>query len=288
MPTNTTYFKAACFMLLSCLFLAINNNLVKYLGVYISPITLVFYKNFFSLLLLLPIIPFYKNKVLSLKYFNKYNFSRSAVDVASSICWFVALNKISTSQAVALSFLTPIFIVLLAAICLKETLRKDAIIMLGLGFCGAIVTMEVNIDLSFNYYTIFAILAAALWAIGAILFKKLTYIQDSFVLLLYLKIIKTFISVPLLIYDYHILNLSQIIYVTFIGIFINLAVFCLSKAYKYSDISAIIPLDFMRLVLTAIIAYYFLGEVIKMPTLIGSVIILISAVLLIGNRSRQV
>src|SRR5262245_59483122 len=80
---RSLYFKAACFMLLSCLLLAINNNVVKYLSIYISPIALVFYKNFASLMLLVPLIPFYKGKVLCYKHFNKYNLGRSIVDVAS-------------------------------------------------------------------------------------------------------------------------------------------------------------------------------------------------------------
>jgi len=49
-------------------------------------------------------------------------------------------------------------------------------------------------------------------------------------------------------------------------------------AFARADLVALMPLDFTRLVFTAILAYFFLGEQIDMITAVGAAIIIASCV----------
>lgn len=276
--------KGILFMLIACVFFSLNNNVIKYLSVSISPVCMVFYKNFISFLLLIPFLFFVKGDIFSRKHFNKYNIMRSAIDVASIALWFKALEGAPISQAVAITFLTPFFISFIAILTLKEHVDFTQWVLLLLGLAGALVVAQPSIH--FNFHILYAVAASLLWAISAVLFKKLTLIQGSFIIIFFLKGMKSVLSIPLFIYDFQALNINQLLFLVLLGVLANSAIYFVSLAYKYAKISVVVPFDFSRLVLTSAIAFLTFGEAMSTSTVYGSIIILIAASML-AQRVRK-
>lgn len=273
------------FMLIACAFFAINNNLIKYLSVSVSPICMVFYKNFISFLLLFPFLLFVKGRVFSAKHFNKYNFLRGFIDVVSIAFWFKAVEGAPISQAVAITFLTPFFITLIAMFALKERVDFAQWGLMLVGLAGALVVIQPTFN--FNFHILYAIFASILWAISAVLFKKLTLIQDSFIIIFFLKGIKSFMALPLLIYDFQVLSGNQLLFLICLGIVANFAMYFVSLAYKCAKISVVVPFDFSRLVLTSFIAFFIFDEAMSFSTFYGSAVILIASSLLAGRTKKR-
>lgn len=272
------------FMLLACFFFSVNNNVIKLLSLSLSPFCMVFYKNFISFLLLIPFAIIIGRSILSLKHLNKHNICRGVIDVISVTLWFQALKGSQVSQAVAITFLTPFFISVIAIFALKERVDMGRWLLMLLGFCGALIIIQPS--LNFNYHVLYAVGASSLWAISAVLFKKLTLIQDSFIIIFFLKGLKTLLSTPMLIYDFQLLNSEQVILLIFLGSLTNSAVYFVALAYKYASISVVVPFDFSRLVLTSVIALFIFDESISVNTVYGSIIILIASSLL-ANKVRN-
>ncbi len=284
---RANHLKAIIYMVVACILFAINNNVIKYAGVSVAPTAMVFYKNFISLLLLLPFVFFIKGKIWSISHFNRYNILRSILDVMGVLLWFMAIINTPISQAVALSFLTPLFIAALAIMMLQEKVSKERWMIMTIGLIGAIIVARPEVGGAFNSYTLLVVVASFLWAISAVLFKKLTFIQESFVLLFYLKIIKSVASFPFLLYDFQSLDGAQLLYMVIIGICTNLAIFMVAKSYKYANISVVIPFDFMRLVFTAMIAFVVFGEHLTVSVVLGSMVILISSSVLVSKEYKN-
>ncbi|MBL6665237.1 MAG: hypothetical protein ISQ34_05275, partial [Rickettsiales bacterium] len=62
--------------------------------------------------------------------------------------------------------------------------------------------------------------------------------------------------------------------------------FSISNAYKLVDLSYVQPFDFMRLLFTAVLAYFVFGEIIDFWVITGSMIILCGVLLILPKRKR--
>lgn len=285
---TTNQNKGILYMIIACLLFSCNNSVVKYLSLSISPQALVFYKNITSLIILFPFVLFMKGKVFVASNFNRYNWLRSLIDVVSTVLWFMAVRENSITQAVSVTFLTPFMISIIAILMLKERVKSYQWLLMFIGLIGCLVVVRPSGE--FNFSILYAVMAAFLWSISAVLFKKLTFIQGSFIIIFFLKILKSFFSIPFLLYDFQLVTQQQIMYLVFLGILTNSAIFFVAKAYKKADISVVVPFDFMRLVFTAMLSFMIFGEEIEMNTLYGSLVILVSSSLLarkLNNSNRR-
>jgi drug/metabolite transporter (DMT)-like permease len=191
--------------------------------------------------------------------------------------WFFALPLIPLTQLFALEFTAPIWVVLLAALFLGEQLTRIKILIAGLGFLGVLIVARPEF-IALNL----GVLAGALSAIGfagaAILTRKLT-IKNSLTKILFyltgLQIIFGFICAG---YDFSISipSTETFPWLVLIGIAGLTAHFCLTKSLTLAPASIVMPIDFVRLPLIAIIGMLFYGEFVDIYVFLGAILILIA------------
>ena len=191
--------------------------------------------------------------------------------------WFFALPLIPLTQLFALEFTAPIWVILLAALFLGEQLTRIKILIAGLGFLGVLIVARPEF-IALNL----GVLAGALSAIGfagaAILTRKLT-IKNSLTKILFyltgLQIIFGFICAG---YDFSISipSTETFPWLVLIGIAGLTAHFCLTKSLTLAPVSIVMPIDFVRLPLIAIIGMLFYGEFVDIYVFLGAALILIA------------
>ena len=69
-----------------------------------------------------------------------------------------------------------------------------------------------------------------------------------------------------------------------LGLIFLINITAVFKAYKYADLSTLMPFDFSGMIFTAIIAYICFGEIIMINTLIGSIIIVTSSLYIVKRE----
>lgn len=261
-------------MLCACLCYAILNCIIKHLGKSVPALVLVYYRSGFAVFTLLPFIFFFKKDLLLLtdKKFRIQNLMRGSFGLLGMCFWFVAMGNMSITECIALSFTTPLFVTVLAILLLKEKVTFTKWGVLVIGFIGAIIIISPNPN-QFNYYSILVLFASLFWASSTIVVKSFVEKCHPSAIVFFTTSITFILSTPLILKFPYILSFKEILLLLCIAILSNIAQILMAFAYKKSQMSTIIPFDFMRLVFASIIAFLIFEEVMKYTTLIGSIII---------------
>ena len=201
--------------------------------------------------------------------------------------WFFALPLIPLAQLFALEFTAPIWVVLLAALFLGEQLTRRKLLISGLGFSGVLIVARPEF-MALN----FGVLAGALSAIGfagaAILTRELTLKNSLTKILFYLTGLQILFGFICAGYDFKIIIPSNetLPWLFLIGIAGLMAHFCLTKSLALAPASIVMPIDFVRLPLIAIIGMLFYGEFVDIYVFFGAVLILIANYLNLKPRVK--
>jgi drug/metabolite transporter (DMT)-like permease len=174
-------------------------------------------------------------------------------------------------------FTSPIWVVLLAPFFLGEKLTVKKLSIAALGFFGVLVVARPELN-ALNV----GILAGAVAAIGfagaAILTRKLTINNSLTKILFFLTGLQVLFGLICAGYDgdIQIPSSETFPWLTLIGIAGLTAHFCMTKSLALAPASIIMPVDFARLPLIAVIGMLFYGEALDIYVVLGSVLIFIA------------
>ena len=221
---------------------------------------------------------------IDLKHF-RLHLLRNIFHFTGQNLWFFALPLIPLAQLFALEFTSPIWVLLLAPFFLGEGLTLRKIAIAALGFIGVLIVARPEIG-AVNIGIIAATCAAIGFAGAAILTRKLT-VQNSLTKILFfltgLQIIFGLICAG---YDGDIAlpSVAAAPWLILIGAAGLAAHFCMTKSLSLAPASLVMPVDFARLPLIAVIGVVFYGESLDFYLGFGATLILVANYL---NLKRQ-
>jgi drug/metabolite transporter (DMT)-like permease len=202
------------------------------------------------------------------------NTLRNTVHYASQYSWALSLTMLPLAMVFALEFTMPAWTALLAVWLLHERMSASRIGVVVFGLVGVLVILRPGIA-GFNP-AVFLVLAAAVgYAVTMIATKKLTMTETTFGIVFWMAVIQFPLS--LLGSDPHVyLHLHERHILPFLGVAIAglTAHFCLSNAFRAGDATLVVPLDFMRIPLIAVVGWLLYGEPLDFFVLLGALIII--------------
>jgi drug/metabolite transporter (DMT)-like permease len=191
--------------------------------------------------------------------------------------WFYALSFIPLAHLFALEFTSPLWVMLLAAIFLGERLTRTKGVAAGLAFIGVLLIVRPQID-AINVGHVTAALSAVGFAITAIFTKKLTRTETITCILFYLTLVQLVLGVVAAGYDGDIAfpSAQTAPWVLLVAIAGLVAHFCLTTALRLAPASMVMPMDFVRLPVIAVVGYTLYQEPLEAIVILGAALILIA------------
>jgi drug/metabolite transporter (DMT)-like permease len=178
---------------------------------------------------------------------------RNTVHVGASYLWAMSLLLIPLAMAFALEFTTPAWTLLLAAPVLGERLTASRIGAVVFGLVGVLVILRPGLA-TFQPGGLLTLVAAFGLAITLIATKKLTRTDSTFAIVFWMMLIQLPLALigsdPLFVTK---LNQGQVPAVIGIGVSGLVSHYCLTNAFQAGDAGVVVPLDFMRIPLIAVI-----------------------------------
>ena len=249
---------------------------VKYLSKDLNPFTICFFRCLVGLIIILPFVA--QNKFKALKSKNiKLQFIRSFINVISMITWFTAIGIMHLEKATALGFTTPLFTTILAVIILGEVIRKHRIAALFLGFLGVLIIIRPGY-LPLDFGTLLMLTASFSFSIVLIMVKKLSDIDSSLTIIFYHLLFMTPLTFIVAIFFWEGINFSQFLIFILMASAGLISHWCLAQAFKLSDTTFIMPLQFTKLIWASIIGFYIFSELPNIWTWFGGIIIFVSVI----------
>lgn len=279
----TTPVLAVFFMIFSGFFATTMHCLIRFATEDHHPFEVAFFRTIFVLIIFLPLVA--RNGISSLKSNNiKLQTVRAIVGSVAMLCMFYGLSITELAKATALMFTVPIFATILAILFLKEIVGIRRWLAMIVGFTGAVIVLRPDVELGFGPLLILC--ASLMWSSSMLMAKTLTK-TDSISSITFWQaaglIPATFIlAVPVWQWP----NLSQLFMFLMIAIAGTLVHWFLNEALKRAEISALLPLDYLRLIWSVSMGFIFFNELPHAGLWFGAALIL-GASTYIGIRQAQ-
>ena len=199
---------------------------------------------------------------------------RNVFHFAGQNLWFYALTLIPLAQVVALEFTSPLWVLVLSPLFLGERLTRIRVIAAICGFVGVLIVARPSPE-TISVGMISAAIAAIGFAGTMILTKRLTRTQSLTCILFWMTAMQAVLGIVCAGYDGDIAvpSLPSVPWLVLIGLAGLCAHFCLTKALTLAPATVIVPVDFLRLPVLAIIGLTLYAEPLDIFVILGAIII---------------
>ncbi len=275
--------KAVCLALIAS-FCAVLMSVFLKLGQQDSNVfTVGFMRFFFGFLIILPFI-----LKSSFKIYNtgnlKLHITRSIINVPMMILGFAALMYIPLEQIKAIGFLSPILVVILSVIFLKERIYLIRTFSLILGFVGTLIILRPGI-IEINIGVYMVLLSGLFWSTVIIITKFMSKEDSAMTILTYQYTFVSLFTLPLAIIYWSNPSIESIFYSFLAAIVGTILHLCINNSYKLADLSIIQPIWFTQLIFASFFGFIIFGTLPDLFTWIGAILVFIS-VLIITYREN--
>ena len=249
---------------------------VKLLSNELHPIIICFYRCLMGLIIITPFVA--RNNFKALQTDNmRLQIFRALINIISMICWFSAIGMMHFEKATALGFTTPLFTTVLAVLILGEVIRFHRTAALLLGFVGILIIIRPGY-MPFEFGTILMLIASFSFSFVLIFVKKLSATDSSLTIIFYHLLYMTPAFFILSLFYWQSINFNQLVIFSLMGSSGLLSHWCLAQAFKMSDTTFVMPLQFTKLIWASLIGLFIFAEQPDIWTWVGGVIIFISVV----------
>ena len=199
--------------------------------------------------------------------------ARNTMHYAAQFGWFFALTLIPIAQVVAIEFTMPIWTALLAVTFLGERLNAARVVAVALGVVGVAVIVRPGVD-QVDPGQLIALAAAVGFAVSVILVKSLTRSDSAVTIVFWMLVVQSAIgAVPALIV-WRTPTAAVWPWVLVIALCGTYSHFCMTQALRHAEATMIVPMDFLRVPLSAVAGWLAFGERIDAFTIGGAALIL--------------
>ena len=215
------------------------------------------------------------------------HFFRNIMHFIGQNLWFYAVTVIPLAQVFALEFTSPIWVILLSPLILGERITLVRAVAALMGFLGVLVVTRPDMA-GVNVGVTMAASSAIFFAFTIIFTKRLTRTQSITCILFYLTVLQLGFGLITAGYDGDIAlpNTETLPWLVLIGVAGLLAHFCITNALAIAPATVVVPIDFVRLPVIAIIGMLVYGEALDLWVLLGAGIIFAGNYLNIWSETR--
>lgn len=285
MNLSATY-RGMAFMLLSTLSFTLMNGVIRHLSGDLHPFEIYFFRSLFGVVFFLPLLVREGIEPMRTSRLGLHVL-RGTVTGVSMLLFFLALKYTPLAKVSALFFVTPLFGAVLAMLILREAIRLQRILALVAGFAGMLVIIQPGTG-ALDFGAVLVIASAILASFAIILIKRLSTTESSVTVTIYTGLVSTPLALIAALTVWQTPSLEQLAWMALIGAMGSIAQLSMVRALALADATAVLPLDFTKLLWSALIGYLLFVEVPAVTTWIGGAMIFAAAVYVAhGERQAQ-
>lgn len=198
---------------------------------------------------------------------------RNAMHYAAQYGWFAALTLIPLAQVVAIEFTMPIWTALLAAAFLGERLHGGKVGAAVLGLVGVALIVKPSADLVGAGQWI-ALGAAVGFAVSVTLTKRLTRTDSPVAIIFWMLLVQSLIGLVPALLSWRWPSTAAwgwVLLIAFCGTYSH---YCMANALRHAEATLVVPMDFIRVPLTALAGWLIYEERVDMLAVAGTALIL--------------
>jgi drug/metabolite transporter (DMT)-like permease len=205
---------------------------------------------------------------------------RNGIHFGSQYLWATSLLLLPLSTVFALEFTMPAWTMLLATLFLAERMTPSRVGAVVLGLFGVFVILRPGIE-TFHPAALLG------YSVQNIATKKLTTTESTFAIVFWMNVIQ--LPLGLMGADPFFasrLGLHELPALAGLGIAGVSAHYCLSNAFRAGDASLVVPLDFLRIPLIAVVGWWIYEEPLDIFVFAGAGLIILGLLWNLRSEAR--
>jgi drug/metabolite transporter (DMT)-like permease len=200
--------------------------------------------------------------------------------------FFAGLPYVPLSVAVAIVYSETLFVIVLAPLLLKETLRGRDAAAATAGFAGVLLILRPAGDHANWLGPLLLILSAVFGALSIVQIKRFKPGEDSSVAVLYFTLLGTLVSGLSLPFLWRTPTLDALAVLALLGVLASTGQLLMTMAFRHADASALAPYNYTSIVWATLFGYIAWGETIGLVALAGIALVIGSSIV-VALRGKQ-
>jgi drug/metabolite transporter (DMT)-like permease len=186
----------------------------------------------------------------------------------------------------AIEFTMPVWVAVLATLFLHERLNRGRVVMLVLGLAGIAVILRPETG-GFHPAAVVMVLGSILFAGNMTMTKRLSATDSPLAVLFWMSVVQLPVTLATALPQWVTPSLADAPWIAGIGLGSFIAHYSMTRAMRLGDASLVVPIDFLRLPLIAVVGWVFYNEPLDAAIIVGACIIFAGTYYSISRESRR-
>jgi drug/metabolite transporter (DMT)-like permease len=199
--------------------------------------------------------------------------ARNSIHFGAQLAWFFALTLIPIGQLVAIEFTMPIWTAIVAAMFLGERITVWKVTAIVLGIVGVVMIVRPATG-EINSGQLFALAAALGFGVSVAMVKSLTRTEHATTIIFYMAVVQIAGSILPGLHGWAWPSLTGWLWAVVVAFCGTYSHYCMTRAMLHADATIVVPMDFLRVPLTAAVGWLLYAERLDAFTVFGAALIL--------------
>jgi drug/metabolite transporter (DMT)-like permease len=257
-PARPAAVSGALYMTGAALMMALLGTSVKWATEGLPAPVVVFFRNLFGLIALLPVLARPGGVDLQTRKL-RYHLLRCLFGVSAMYCYFYALSQIKLAEAVMLNFTSPLFIPLIAWLWLREALTRRMMLAALVGFAGVALIKRPGFE-TVSTGAMVALLSAVFASAALVSVRKLSATEPVTRIVFYFTVGTTVLTALPLPWCWSMPAARQWLPLMTTGVCATIAQFLLSKGYSLAPAGVAATFQYITVPAAALLGWLVWGE----------------------------
>ncbi|MFO7859198.1 MAG: DMT family transporter [Ectothiorhodospiraceae bacterium] len=257
----------ALFIVVSEFLLAGMSAVIKVLSASTPEAMLVFFRNFFGLLVLLPLVARQGLGSLATRV-PHLHLLRATAGVSAMYCFFYTIGHMALAEALLFKLTAPFFIPLVALMWLGEGIPTTARVAIGLGFVGVAFILQPGSG-GLQAVAFVGLAGALLAGLAKVTIRRMSRTEPATRIVFWFGTLATLISAVPLLWSWETPAPETLAWLLAMGASATAAQLLLTRAYALAPAGQLGPFTYVSVVFGALLGWLFWGEYLDMATFLG-------------------
>ena len=282
-PVNDQPLKGALLLVLGEGLLAVMAAMIKHLSDHLDTEVIVFARNLFGLLILIPIIASRGGFGQLRTRFLHLHMIRGFTGVTAMFCFFYTIGHIALAEAVLVKMTVPFFLPIVAWLWLREVISLRTWLAIIGGFAGVAVIMDVSSG-SVNPVMWVALAGAAIMSVAKVSIRRMAVSEPAQRVVFYFALFATLFSALPMPWASTMPAGTDYLWLFAIGLVATGGQYAMTTAYQIARPGQVGVYNYSSVVWAALLGWMFWGETLVLTTLIGTLLIVAAGVWNLKSR----
>ena len=276
--------QAALLMAMSAMASALQNLFIRLAGDGgIHPFEIAFFRSFFGFATMAALVLAMSRRLPATGSLARLGGS-SLFHLMAMLSFFYGMTLMPLATSSALTFTAPLFGTLAAAFFLGETVHARRWIAILAGFVGVLIVLRPGV-VPIGLGPALVLFSTVAFAGVTVLVKRMTATERTATVVFYQSLFMSFLTLPPALAVWTMPDATMLAVLAAMGVLSTLGWLGFTRAFALADASALLPLEFVRLPVVAVLGYLAFGEVPDIWVWVGAVVIFVAS-LSIAHREN--